>query len=102
MIDEEKIVEIINQSVYALSYDDILVGVSETMDVTRQRLKKVLGELIGKGDIEGKTYKVLYSSDPEIYSIIAEIYYTSEDQRIKYEKDILPKLEQDTRHALRR
>ena len=101
MTVEEKVIEVINPSVYALSKDDILVGVSETMYITRQRLKNVLGELIRKGDIEGKTYKALYSSDPEIYSIISEIYFTSEDQRIKYEKDILPKLERDRRHALR-
>lgn len=102
MTDEEKVIAVINKSVYALSKDDILVGVSETMYITRQRLKNVLGELIRKGKIEGKTYKALYSRNPKIYSVMSEIYFISEDQRIKYEKDILPKMERDTRHVLRR
>ena len=102
MTDEEKVLEVVNQSVYALSYEEILVGVSETLYIARQRLKKALEELIRKGKIKRKAYKGLFSRKPKIYSVISEIYFTKEDQRIKYEKDILPKMERDTRHILRR
>ena len=101
MSDEEKVLDVIDRSAYALSQEDIHSGVSEVLFTTRQRLKNILEDLVRQGKIERKIYNILFSRNPRIYSVISEIYFTRENQRLNYERDILPRLEREARHILR-
>ena len=68
--------------------------------MSRQSLNKILERLCEDGNIMRKSYKMTYSRKPRIDSIIATIHYTREEQRTRYEREVLPELQRETRSRM--
>ncbi|MFQ5711516.1 MAG: hypothetical protein ACE5GD_07010 [Candidatus Geothermarchaeales archaeon] len=98
--DEEKILEVIERSPCALSFERIYEQMSSDRYMPRQRLKEMLLTLHKGGEIDREIYTVTFSKTPRIESVIAEIYFKDENQRRVYEEDVLPKLLDEARKTI--
>lgn len=98
--DEEKILEVIESSQRALSFEKIHTEMSSDRHMPRQRLKQTLGLLQENGAICKEVYTLTLSNNPRIESVIAEIYFKDLNQKRIYEEKILPKLMMEAKKSL--
>jgi len=91
---------VIGEARVALTSDRISTEIFGQAIVSRQSLNDILKGLSEDGSVMNKSYKVTYSRKPRIDSIIATIYYTNEEQRTRYERELLPELERETRSKM--
>jgi hypothetical protein len=99
--NRELILKVIREADIALTSDKISTKIFGQAIISRQSLNDILEDLTEEeGIVKSKTYKVTYSRKPRIDSVIATIYYTEEEQRRRYEREILPDLERETRSKM--
>lgn len=97
---EGLIVKIVQDADRASTFDDIHAGVQTVTYVTRQRLKDMLAELANNGKIERKKYKISHPDASFMNIVVADIFYSEPEQREKFERDTLPRLETEKRNSL--
>ncbi|MFQ5951016.1 MAG: hypothetical protein ACE5KH_02900 [Candidatus Geothermarchaeales archaeon] len=98
--NRDLIFRVIDEARVALTSDRVSTEIFGEAIVSRQSLNDILGRLSKDGSVMDKSYKVTYSRKPRIDSIIATIYYTKKDQRRRYEREVLPELERETRSKM--
>ena len=98
--NRDLIFKVIDEARVALTSDRVSTEIFGDAIVSRQSLNDILERLCKDDSVMIKTYKVNYSRKPRIDSIIAEIYYTEEEQRTRYEREVLPELERETRSKM--
>jgi len=98
---EDYILKVLADSSTALTLDEIHSHVSVVLFTPRQKLRKILKEMNHQGRLKKETYKVVFSEEPWIESVVSEIYFMDGKQKTRYEENVLPKLKQETLDTIR-